>query len=133
MVDSFRISVFHCSLQLCKAWVTAIPGRLWEPFPTQRLFIIVSLSSLGSPTSDAELLLEQNRGCAVNYLTVTQMKLIYYCLRVKIKQKNTFLIAVSTIKLWLIYKLGFYYLLQFIHTLSGNSWWATKDCSHFFS
>lgn len=101
-------------------------------FPTGRPFIILSLGSLRSPASYTELPLEQNRGCAVNYSTVTQMKLIYYSLRVKIKQNNTVLIAISTIKLWLIYKLGFYYLLQFIHTLSGSSWWATKDCSHFF-
>lgn len=49
------------------------------------------------------------------------MKLVYYSLRVKIKQNNTVLIAISTIKLWLIYKLGFYYLLQFISTFSGSS------------
>lgn len=60
------------------------------------------------------------------------MKFIYYSLIVKIKQNNTVLIAISTIKLWLIYKLGFYYPLQFIPTLSGSSWWATNNCSEFF-
>lgn len=74
-----------------------------------------------------ELPFEQNRVCAVNCLAVTQMKLIYYSFKVKIKQNNIVLIAISTIKLWLIYKLGFYYLLQFILTLSGSSWWATNN------
>lgn len=56
-----------------------------------------------------------------------------YNIQVKWKWDDTVLVDISSIKLWFIFRMEFYYLLWFIPTLSKGSWWPTNNGSYFLA